>query len=622
MKKILYTCLMFLAVLDSRAQFNTTPRNWPTPSGGAFSGSTQLGFNTNSGTANAAGAQSWFLADVDGDKRPDLVVTAAYTSGAATQFNASTAPAWQVHLNTGGSFSNTITTWSTPTGGIPTLGLNAKSNVSATTDAAGTQSWDIVDINGDGKPDLVVTGAVGLQFGAGTNNTNWQVYLNTGTGFSNTATTWNTPTGGTILGGNPEGFAFTSGTAVTGQDNFSASWSLIDMDGDGKPDLVVTANLTAAGATEDEIGHQEQWNVYLNTGTGFSLTPTAWYTPSGGAIVAGDTLGFNALNGVAAAGQSNGSSSWSLLDVNGDGKPDLVVTGVLGSSGVTEVGTNTWQVYLNTGTAFASTATAWSTPSGQGFVPAAGGNAIGFNGISNVAVYPAQGVNSQSWVVTDLDGDGKPDLVVTASLGTSGPSEYSPGVDSYWEFFKGNGTSGFSNSSTQWRIPNGGKTTTAGGYLGYNYTFDVASTTEGDAANSYTWVTMDLEGNGFPDLVYQGNLATAGNTEQGTASSPYWQIYRNAGAPADTSTVGIISTPATFACQLYPNPNNGNFKLVFADNVVREVEVTDVTGQTLISNLHVAQQAEINMPSFAQGIYFVTIRQEGASKVMLVSVAK
>ena len=55
---------------------------------------------------------------------------------------------------------------------------------------------------------------------------------------------------------------------------------------------------------------------------------------------------------------------------------------------------------------------------------------------------------------------------------------------------------------------------------------------------------------------------------------------------------------------------------------MREVEVTDVTGQTLISNLHVAQQAEINMPSFAQGIYFVTIRQDGASKVMLVSVAK
>ncbi len=623
MKKIFYSCLMFLAVLDMRAQstlkFNTTPVNWPTPAGGAYGGSTQLGFNASGGTGTVTNGQTWTLADMNGDKRPDLIVASEFGAGGSTEFTGG----WKVHLNTGAGFSNTVTTWATPAGGgIPVLGFNATSNNSTTTSAAGTQSWDLVDMNGDGKPDLIVTGAVGAQFGAGTVNQNWQVYLNNGIGFSSTATNWVTPTGGTILSGGTGttlGFNFTSGTGVAGQENYSASWSLVDMNGDGKPDLVVTAALTAAGPTEDEVGHQEQWNVYLNTGTGFSTTPTTWLTPSGGAIVNGDSLGFNAISNVA-TGQSTGSASWSLLDINGDGKPDLVVTGVLSGSTVGEVASNNWHVYLNTGTGFAASATAWATPSGAGY------NGAGFNGISNIATYPAQNVNSQSWSVMDLNGDGKPDLVVTASLGVQGPTEWSPGAGSYWEVFLNTGT-GFASSSSYWFIPNGGETTTAGGYLGFNNTSDFASTAAGDASSSWSWTTMDLEGNGFPDLVYQGNLQTAGNTELGTTSSPYWEIYRNAGAPADTakdtSTIGIKNIEASFACRLYPNPNNGNFKLAFSDNVERVVEVTDLTGQTLISNLHVAIQAEIAMPAYAQGIYFVTIREnDGASKVMMVSVAR
>jgi hypothetical protein len=635
MKKIFYSCLIFLAVLDSRAQdtlqFNQSSINWPTPAGGVVSGGTQLGFNGISSIGAIIGAsansQAWVLIDMNGDKKPDLVVTSAYGGTGQTEFTGG----WQVHLNTGASFSNTVTTWATPAAvtGVPTEGVYYTSNVSTTASALGTQSWDMVDMNGDGLPDLVVTGEVGAQFGAGTVNQNWQVYLNTGNGFSSIATTWVTPTGGITLSGGSGtvlGFPFTSGTSAAGDENFSSSWSLVDINGDGKPDLVVTAGYTATGATEDEIGFKEQWNVYMNTGSGFAVNPTTWYTPSGGAIVGSDSLGFNAISNIA-TGQSAGSASWSLLDMNGDGKPDLVVTGVLGASSVSEVGANVWHVYINNGTSgFATSPITWATPNGEGYVPAGGSTAIGINGISNVGVYPAQGVNSQSWVVQDLNGDGKPDLVVTASLGTQGPTEFSPGTANWFVYL--NTGSGFSSNGTYWFIPGGGETTTAGGYLGFNYTSDVASTTNGDAVGSYSWSTIDLEGNGFPDLVLEGTLASAGNTEYSATSSPYWTVYRNASAPPedttkDTSTIGIKNIETSFACNLYPNPNNGNFKLVFSDNIERNVDVTDVTGQTLISNLHVARQATISMPSFAQGIYFVTVRDtNGASKVMMVSVEK
>ena len=619
---------MFLAVLDSHAgvdKFNATSQNWPTPSGGAYSAGTQLGYNTITGVAGSANGQSWTLVDMNGDKKPDLVITAGYTAGAATELSGG----WKVHLNTGAGFSNTVTTFATPTdSGIPVLGMNAIRNVSTTTSAAGTSSWDLVDMNGDGKPDLVFTGVLGVEYSAGTNNTNWQVYLNNGGGFASTAITWPTPSTGTInAGNNPLGFSSTSGTAVTGLGLGSESWGLVDVDGDGKPDLVVTGSLGANGVAEAGIGTSPKWEVYLNTGTGFAVNPTPWSTPAGGAFSGANALGFNVISGTATSTSSNGSQSWSLMDMDGDKKPDLVVTAAVNGGSVTEIGTNTWNVYLNNGSGFAATATTWATPGNEGFVPSGGTTAIGFNGISNIGVYPAQGVNSQSWLVTDLNGDGKPDLVIPASLGTQGPTEWSPGTG-HWEVYLNTGT-GFDVANVKyWSTPNGGETVTGNnGYLSFNYTEGVPRSGAGDVVgSSNSWITMDLEGNGFPDLVLEGTLQTAGNTENSATSNPYWIVYRNAGAPADTakdtSGVSIRTIDAPFACKLYPNPNNGNFKLQFADNVERVVEITDVTGQTLISNLHVAQQAEIAMPAFAQGIYFVTIRENGDKVVMMMSVTR
>jgi hypothetical protein len=75
--------------------------------------------------------------------------------------------------------------------------------------------------------------------------------------------------------------------------------------------------------------------VYLNDGNGFASTPTAWTLPSLG------TCGFS--QGTIGNLQL-GNVAYSTLDMNGDGKPDLVITrtATLCSAPVTG-----WQVYVD-----------------------------------------------------------------------------------------------------------------------------------------------------------------------------------------------------------------------------------------------------------------------------------
>jgi hypothetical protein len=143
----------------------------------------------------------------------------------------------------------------------------------------------LVDVNGDGLPDVVGFGAAGVY-----------VSLNTGTSF-----------------GSPQLWINDFGTAQTWTDNNVYPRHLVDVNGDGRPDVVGFAE---AGVY-----------VSLNTGTSFG-SPQLWinaYGPSSGGW------------------SSNNVYPRYLVDVNGDGLPDVV-----------GFATNGVYVSLNNGTSFGS----------------------------------------------------------------------------------------------------------------------------------------------------------------------------------------------------------------------------------------------------------------------------
>lgn len=252
-------------------------------------GAGDAGFDAPQSLAVGNGPQSVAFSDLNGDGRPDLV---------AGNFS-------------GGSVSVLLNT--------TTPGARAPSFAPQHPLAAGVSPRSVVptDVNGDGRPDLVVA----------------NVNANTATVLIN-----QTAPGATVP------FFAAGQNFATGAGPFAVAAG--DLNGDGRPDLIV-ANRDAATVS-----------VLLNT------------TLPGGSPSFAPQQAFATQTGPNAA---------AVADVNGDGRPDLVVANIT---------TSTVSVLLNT------TALGASTPS-----------------LAPQQVFPT-GSNPISVAAGDLDGDGRPDLIV------------------------------------------------------------------------------------------------------------------------------------------------------------------------------------------------------------------
>ncbi|OWK35245.1 beta strand repeat-containing protein [Fimbriiglobus ruber] len=284
------------------------------------------------------------VADVNGDGKPDLIV-ANYDSGTVS-----------VLLNTTAAGATT-----------PSFAPQQTFAV-----GSGPHSVVVADVNGDGKPDLIVANYA---------SDTVSVLLNT-----------------TTTGATTPSFAAQQTFAVG---SLPEAVTVADVNGDGKPDLAVVnfasnnvsvlLNTTTAGATTASFAPQQTFAVGSLpeavavadvNGDGKPDLAVANYT-SGTVSVLLNTTTTGAATASFATQQTfsvgSGPRSVAAADVNGDGQPDLVVA---------NYGSNTASVLLNSTITGATTA---SFATQQTF---------------------ATGTKPDSVAVADVNQDGQPDLVV------------------------------------------------------------------------------------------------------------------------------------------------------------------------------------------------------------------
>ena len=305
-------------------------------------------------TISVSSNQLMVITDIDGDGKADIVILNGHS--------------FSVYRNTSVSGSITNSSFAAPVNVyIPhglTFGL-----------AAG-------DIDGDGKPDIAVS--INGTDSAIIDNNNIYVFQNT-----------STP--GAISFGSAVIFAELS-------DQWAYTLAIADIDGDGKADLVLSNSAitvlrnTATVGIIDASSFATQVSFPVGEGDIYNLVVGDLDGDGKLDVVVGDDQ-INALyvlrntsvpgnvNFATPVSFATGIGPWgpAICDIDGDGKPDLVVT---------NLSDNTLSVLHNTSTT----------------------GAVDSSSFAAQVVYPT-GISPQYIGIGDFDGDGKPDIAVVDLTG-------------------------------------------------------------------------------------------------------------------------------------------------------------------------------------------------------------
>jgi hypothetical protein len=375
------------------------------------------------------------VADVNGDGKPDLIVA-----------------------------NKCDTTCSTPAGSVSVLLGNGDGTFQAavpySTGGYVASSVVVSDVNGDGKPDLLVA-----------NQCNAAACVQSTDGNGSVA----------VLFGNGDG-TFQLAVAYSSGGSLPLGLAVADINGDGKPDLVVTNECPSGSLSSGcPSGTDGSVAVLLNNGNG--TFQTAATNDSGAPL----------------------TDAVAVADVNGDGKPDLLVGG-----GICTYGSCTGPVGVLLGKGNGTFQTAVTYSGGKGAVT--------------------------SIAVADINGDGNPDLLVAIDC---------PNIESSICNF----------SSVGQLLGNGDGTFRPATQHG-----------NGGVLTPSSLKVADLNGDGKPDVVVANQLCCAGvllNTSQTVATVPSALAFGNTTLPT-SFTRGVMLTsagnrPLTITSVALTGPNSGDF---------------------------------------------------------------
>jgi hypothetical protein len=326
--------------------------------------------------------------------------------------------------------------------------------------ATGSVSYGLLDVAGDGLPDLVVfSDACDATVG----QTHWDVYLRGSMGLAAAPSPYAVPAPRCQAS-----FSAPAGGAPVG-------YALLDATGDGLPDLVVFSD-----ACDATVG-QTHWDVYAGGASGFAAAPSAFTVPAPRCGTDFDQL------------YASGSLAYTLLDVTGDGHGDLVVTADACDA---TVGQTHWDVYSWSPAGFAATPASFAVPAPR----------------CQASFDRTTATKALAYATLSLGGAGVPDLVVLSDACDATVGQ------THWDRYPWS-ASGFAAAPTAFAVPAPRCKT------------DFASTS---GTGAITFALADLTSDAIADLVVYADTCDT------TVGQTHWDVY-----PWTSS--GFAPAPTAFA---------------------------------------------------------------------------
>jgi len=127
------------------------------------------------------------------------------------------------------------------------------------------------------------------------------------------------------------------------------------------------------------------------------------------------------------------------------------------------------------------------------------------------------------------------------------------------------------------------------------------------------------------------NVAITGATSQSYTAlqnGDYSVVVTNASGCSDTSAAVNIIGLSVFDFEggaqvaLYPNPNNGNFTLMFSNSELHEVYATDMQGRIVIPTEMLSGSKQFSLEHLSDAVYFLHIKQQSGIKTIRFVVAR
>jgi hypothetical protein len=382
--------------------------------------------------------------------------------------------------------------------------------------AHSTRWFTTRDLNGDGHVDLIQTGDSQRENGFVWRDEvgpYWKVWFGGTDGFATQSIRWTVPESG-----QSDGFFFTSW-------NDGSRWfSVRDLDGDSFPDLIQTADPSREGGFvwRDEVG--PYWKVWRGEMNGFSQVPIVWRVPDSGL-----DDGFFALQ------WSNATRWFATIDVNGDALPDLIQTANPAREGghvFSDARGSFWKVWANNGDGFSTVHIRWSVPD---------------SGLSDGFFFPYWTMGERVFSTTDLNGDGLVDLIQSADSERPGGYVWEDNSGPFWRVWLGTGE-GFETTWSRWSVPNSGL---GDGFFALWY-----------LNGERSFGTIDMTGDGIPDLVQTADSDRAGGFVWRDHSGPYWKVWKGTGngfaptsarwaVPSNSTDDGFYTTHSSAGSQWF-----------------------------------------------------------------------